>query len=106
MRPDRFDTFSMGHPNTIHVGKVKVCLTQYTVSNDVELWNCGMERIEGLDVERRAGVVFGEMKAKIFSPLTADVIGDDNVFDPSIDISQESQCESVINVDISRGDSQ
>ena len=106
MRPDRFDTFSVGHPNTIHVGKVKVCLTRYTVSNDVELWNCGTERIEGLDVERRAGAIFGETKAKIFSPLTADVIGDDDVFDPSVDISLESRREGVIDVDISRGDSQ
>lgn len=41
-----------------------------------------------------------EAIGKIFPPLTSDVIGNNDVFDPSFNVVRESGCESVVNIDI------
>jgi hypothetical protein len=43
MGPDSLNTLPMGHPNTIHVGKVEVRLARCSVTKDVELGNCYAE---------------------------------------------------------------
>ena len=43
---------------------------------------------------------FQEVIRNIFPPLTSDIIGNDDVFDPSFHIVRESGCKSVVNIDV------
>lgn len=40
------------------------------------------------------------MIRKIFPPLTSDVVGNDDVFDPSFHVVCESSCKSVVDVGV------
>ena len=43
MGPNGLDALSMGHPDTVHVGEIEICLTRHSVANDMELGNCYAE---------------------------------------------------------------
>ena len=35
---------------------------------------------------------------KVFPPLTTNVVHDDDIFDPSIDVVHEGRCDSIVNI--------
>ena len=86
MRPDGLNTLSVGHPNPIHVGEIEVRLTRYSMIDDMELGDCNTERMERAHVNGRHSVVVRETALQIFPPLTANIVGDDNVGDPGLNI--------------------
>jgi len=88
MGPDGLDGLSVGHPNPIHIGKVEVCLARCSMSNDVELGNCNAE-VEGVHVERSCGRVVCEALSDVFPPLTANIVGDDDIRNPGLNIIRE-----------------
>ena len=91
----------MRHPYAVHIGEIEHCLTLFSVAGDMKFWNCNAEGFEGLNFKRGYGVVIREAMRQILAPLATNVVGDDNISNASFDISRESRCKGVINVDIS-----
>ena len=100
MGPDGLNTLSMGHSNTVHVGEIEVCLTQRSMANDMELGDREAEWVKRPDIKgwHRDGV--WEVTGEVFPPLTTDVVGNDDILDPSIDIPCKSRCNSVVNIHV------
>lgn len=63
MGPDGLNALSVCHPNAIHIGEVKLCLTWCSVANEVEFWDRNTERLERLDIEGWCGAIVSEATA-------------------------------------------
>ena len=105
MGPDCLNGLTVSHPDAIHVCEIEVGLAGRPMASDVELRNRDTERVEGLDIKRRHGSAVGETVIKIFRPLTTDVVGHNDILDPSINLVCKSRCNSVINVYVPKCDS-
>jgi hypothetical protein len=100
MRPDGLNALSVRHSYTIHVVEVEFRLTRRSVANDVELWNRDTEGLEGVYVERGRRNVVREALTQILTPLTTDVIRDNDVSNPGFHLIREGGRKGIINVNI------
>ena len=101
MRPDGFDTLSVSLPNAIHVGKAEGCLTQRRVTEDVEVRNCNAERVEGVEANGWSNAVGEEALSQIDSPLTGNVVGDNDVGYASRNSIRDGRHKGVVSVHMS-----
>ena len=100
MRPDGLNTFPVGHSNFIHVGEIRSRLARLAMTHEMKLRNRNTERTEGIDVERLQVGRRRQTTGEIHSPLATNVIGDDNVFNPSLNVVFESGHNGIINIGI------
>ena len=52
----------------------------------MELGNRNTKRLEGPDVEGRQGGGVGEAMREVYPPLTTDVIGNNDMLEPSLNV--------------------
>ena len=100
MRPDGLNAFPMGHPNFIHVGEISSRLARLAMTDEMKLGNRNTERTEGIDIERLQVGRCRQTTGEIYSPLTTNVVGDDDVFDPSLNVVCEGRHNGIINIGI------
>lgn len=66
----------------------------------MEFWNSNTKGIEVGGIKWRDGRISREATLEVLSPLTGNIIGNDDVCDPCLDTFCEGGCDSVVDVDM------
>jgi len=69
------------------------------MTDQVELWN-GSPKIESVEIEWWDESISGEAILELLSPLTSNVVGNDHISDPCIDMICKGRRHGVVDVDI------
>ena len=100
MRPNGFDAFTVGQSNTIHQGEVVWNLTTVTMPDEVELQYADAEGGKGFEIKVEWwGVVF-ETTVEIYSPLTPNIVCDQELTEPFLYILLNGRRKGIVGVDV------